>query len=120
MSSQNPILLVTGIRKSQGDFTDDNGRRVEFSSTVVTALTEYSAKEKEQGAIGFKSTEYKIKGAQFFQDYISQALPNKAELIFNWDFTGKTPKAVLLSLNFNLSENADTKSIVKSYEKSAT
>ena len=103
MSNQNPILLVTGIRKAQGNFQDGAGKSIDYSNTVVTVLTDYSEKEKEQGAIGFKSTEHKIKGAQFFQDYIHlhDQLPAKAELVFHWDFTGKVPKAELLKLNFN-------------------
>lgn len=99
--NQNPKMLVTGIRKSQGDFTDDRSNKsIEYSNTVVHALTEYSEKEKEQGAIGLKPVEYKIKGAQFFGDYIHQNLPAEAELVFHWDFSGKTPKATLLALKF--------------------
>ncbi|MBI0424418.1 hypothetical protein I7H67_16615 [Acinetobacter sp. ACIN00229] len=101
-NSQHPIMTVTGIRKSAGDFKDQSsGKEITFSNTVVTVLQEYSAKEKEQGAIGLKSTDYKIKGAQFFNDYIHQKLPAEAAMIFDWDFTGKTPKAVLVSLDFN-------------------
>lgn len=99
--SNNPIFTVTGIRKAQGDFTDDrSGKTVEYSNTVVTALVDYSDKEKENGAIGLKAQEYKIKGAQFFNDYLHQTLPAKAAFVFDWDFSGKTPKAVLLALDF--------------------
>lgn len=95
-------MTVTGIRKSAGDFNDQaSGKQVTFSNTVVTVLQDYSEKEKEQGAIGFKSTDYKIKGAQFFNDYIHQKLPAEAAMVFDWDFTGKTPKAVLVSLDFS-------------------
>ncbi|MEO4079476.1 hypothetical protein KWF63_18520 [Acinetobacter pittii] len=100
-NSQHPIMTVTGIRKAAGDFQDEKGKTIEFSNTVVTVLQEYSDREKEQGAIGFKSTDYKIKGAQFFNDYLHQELPNKAKLIFDWDFTGKQPKAVLVALDFD-------------------
>ncbi|AKA31763.1 hypothetical protein [Acinetobacter baumannii] len=100
-NSQHPIMTVTGIRKAAGDFTDDKGKTIEFSNTVVTVLQEYSDREKEQGAIGFKSTDYKIKGAQFFNDYMHQELPSKAKLIFDWDFTGRAPKAVLVALDFD-------------------
>lgn len=119
MSNQNPILLVTGIRKAQGSF-QDGAKNIDYSNTVVTVLTDYSDKEKEQGAIGFKSTEHKIKGAQFFQDYIHQQLPAKAELVFHWDFTGKTPKAELLKLNFDseLVKQYESKVSGKTYEKS--
>ncbi|MEQ1102683.1 hypothetical protein AC056_18230 [Acinetobacter genomosp. 33YU] len=106
-NSQHPIMTVTGIRKSAGDFQDQStGKEIKFSNTVVTVLQEYSDKEKEQGAIGFKSTDYKIKGAQFFNDYMHQELPNKAKLIFDWDFTGKQPKAVLIALDFDVVEAA--------------
>lgn len=106
-NSQHPIMTVTGIRKSAGDFSDQaSGKQITFSNTVVTVLQEYSDKEKEQGAIGFKSTDYKIKGAQFFNDYMHQQLPNKAKLIFDWDFTGKAPKAVLIALDFDVVEEA--------------
>lgn len=101
MSNPNPIFTVTGIRKSQGSF-QDGAKDINYSNTVVTVLTEYSEKEKEQGAIGLKSTEHKIKGAQFFNDYLHQQLPSKAELIFDWDFSGKVPKANLISLNFDV------------------
>ncbi len=99
-TSQHPIMTVTGIRKAAGDFEDAKGKTIEFSNTVVTVLQEYSDKEKEQGAIGKKSTDYKIKGAQFFNDYLHQQLPAKAKMIFDWDFSGKTPRAVLLALDF--------------------
>ncbi|HCT5803818.1 TPA: hypothetical protein OT167_002896 [Acinetobacter nosocomialis] len=101
-NSQHPIMTVTGIRKSAGDFKDQaTGKEIKYSATVVTVLQDYSEKEKEQGAIGFKSTDYKIQGAQFFNDYIGQKLPAEAAMIFDWDFTGKQPKAVLVALDFN-------------------
>lgn len=103
-TSQHPIMTVTGIRKAAGDFQDDKGKTIEFSNTVVTVLQPYSEKEKEQGAIGMKSTDYKIKGAQFFNDYLHQQLPAKAKMIFDWDFTGKTPRAVLMALDFDIEE----------------
>lgn len=102
MNQQNPIMTVTGIRKAAGDFEDAKGKTIEFSNTVVTVLQDYSEREKEQGAIGKKSTDYKIKGAQFFNDYMHQELPADAEMIFQWDFTGKTPRAVLHALNFDI------------------
>ena len=37
-TSQHPIMTVTGIRKSQGDFANDAGKNIEFSNTVVTVL----------------------------------------------------------------------------------
>lgn len=100
-TQQHPIMTVTGIRKAAGDFEDQKGKTVEYSNTVVTVLQNYSDRELEQGAIGFKSTDYKIKGAQFFNDYIHQSLPAEAAMIFDWDFTGKTPRAVLIALDFN-------------------
>lgn len=102
MNQQNPIMMVTGIRKAAGDFEDAKGKTIEFSNTVVTVLQDYSEREKEQGAIGKKSTDYKIKGAQFFNDYMHQQLPANAEMIFQWDFTGKQPRAVLHALNFDI------------------
>lgn len=101
-TSQNPIMTVTGIRKSAGDFQDQSsGKTIEFSNTVVTVLQPYSDREREQGAIGMKSTDYKIKGAQFFNDYIGVNLPADAAMIFDWDFTGKAPKATLMALDFS-------------------
>ncbi|MEG1502364.1 MAG: hypothetical protein RR370_03135, partial [Synergistaceae bacterium] len=70
-------------------------------------LQPYSDREKEQGAIGMKSTDYKIKGAQFFNDYMHQVLPAKAKMIFEWDFSGKAPRAVLHAMSFDISENQD-------------
>lgn len=102
MTSQNPVMTVTGIRKAAGEFEDNKGKTIEFSNTVVTVLQDYSEKELEQGAIGKKSTDYKIKGAQFFNDYLHQQLPADAEMIFQWDFTGNTPRAVLHALNFDI------------------
>lgn len=101
-TSNHPIMTVTGIRKSQGDFANDAGKNIEFSNTVVTVLQNYSERELEQGAIGMKSTDYKIKGAQFFNDYLHQQLPSDAAMVFDWDFTGKTPKAVLMALDFSV------------------
>lgn len=106
MNQQNPIMMVTGIRKAAGDFEDAKGKTIEFSNTVVTVLQDYSEREKEQGAIGKKSTDYKIKGAQFFNDYMHQQLPANAEMIFQWDFTGKQPKAVLHALNFDIDDTS--------------
>lgn len=105
MTGQHPVMTVTGIRKSAGDFKDDSGKEIKFSNTVVTVLQPYSERELEQGAIGMKSTDYKIKGAQFFNDYINQKLPADAEMIFQWDFSGKQPKAVLMALNFDYSKD---------------
>ena len=99
-------MTVTGIRKAAGDFEDQKGKTIEFSNTVVTVLQDYSARELNQGAIGFKSTDYKIKGAQFFNDYLHQQLPAKAKLIFDWDFTGKTPRAVLIALDFDVEDES--------------
>lgn len=100
-TTQHPVMTVTGIRKASGDFADDKGKNISFSNTVVTVLQAYSEREIEQGAIGQKSTDYKIKGAQFFNDYLHQQLPAQAAMVFNWDFTGKVPKAVLVSLDFS-------------------
>ncbi|SPL72042.1 hypothetical protein [Acinetobacter stercoris] len=61
----------------------------------MTILQDFSDQEITQGAIGYKSTEYKIKGAQFF----------KAKLIFKWDFTRKTPVANLVALDFDIKED---------------
>lgn len=104
-TSQHPIMTVTGIRKAAGDFKDDNNQTVAYSNTVVTVLQPYSDREKEQGAIGMKSTDYKIKGAQFFNDYMHQQLPAKAKMVFDWDFTGKAPRAVLKALDFDVVED---------------
>lgn len=104
-TSQHPVMTVTGIRKSQGNFNDDSGKSIDFSNTVVTVLQDYSDRELEQGAIGKKSTDYKIKGAQFFNDYLHQQLPAQAQMVFDWDFTGKAPKAVLIALNFDFKKN---------------
>lgn len=101
-TDQHPVMTVTGIRKSSGSFADNSGKNIDYSNTVVTVLQEYSESEKEQGAIGRKSTDYKIKGAQFFNDYMHQDLPHDAKMIFNWDFTGKAPKAVLIALDFDV------------------
>ena len=102
MNTNHPIMTVTGIRKSQGDFSNDAGKNIEFSNTVVTVLQNYSERELEQGAIGMKSTDYKIKGAQFFNDYLHQQLPSDAAMVFDWDFTGKVPKAVFMALDFSV------------------
>ena len=100
-TSQNPIMTVTGIRKAQGSFADASGKNIDYSNTVVTVLQDYSEQEIANGAIGKKSTDYKIKGAQFFNDYMHQSLPADARMVFQWDFTGKAPKAVLVALDFD-------------------
>lgn len=94
-----PILTVTGIRKAEGSFQGEKGT-VNFSNTVVTVLQPFTDEEIQQGAIGMKSTEYKIKGAQFFHDYQGQKLPAEAKMIFRLDVTRKTPVAVLVALDF--------------------
>lgn len=111
-TSQHPIMTVTGIRKSAGDFKDQNsGKEITFSNTVVTVLQDYSERELEQGAIGKKSTDYKIKGAQFFNDYVGQQLPADAAMIFNWDFTGNVPKATLVGLDFSCGKKTLDKTV---------
>ena len=69
-----PVLTVTGIRKSEGNFSSE-GKNIDFSNTVVTVLQPFTEEEIASGAIGMKSTEYKIKGAQFYHDYQGQKLP---------------------------------------------
>lgn len=105
-----PILTVTGIRKSQGNFSSE-GKNIDFSNTVVTVLQPFSENEIAQGAIGMKSTEYKIKGAQFFHDYQAQKLPADAQLIFRLDVTRKQPVAELVALDFTASKKMEVKTI---------
>lgn len=95
-----PILTIAGIRKSQGNFRSDDGKSVDYSNTVVTVLQPFNDNEKQQGANGMKSTEYKIKGAQFFHDYEHVKLPAEAQLLFKLDVSGKVPVAQLIALNF--------------------
>ncbi len=106
-TEQQPIMIVTGIRKAAGDFNDDKGKKIEYSNTVVTVLQPYSERELEQGAIGYKSTDYKIKGAQFFNDYrhVDLRQPKPAKMIFQWDFSGKMPKANLIAMDFDIDES---------------
>jgi len=96
---EQPILTVTGIRKSEGSFTGERGN-VEFSNTVVTVLQPFTEDEIKQGANGMKSTEYKIKGGQFFHDYQNQKLPADARLLFKLDVSRKVPVAQLVALDF--------------------
>lgn len=100
MSEQHPIMTVVGIRKSEGDFDNGKGKTVEYSNTVVTVLVPFTMQEMEKGAIGMKAVEHKIKGGQFYHDYQRQQLPCDAELLFDWDYSGKMPKANLVALNF--------------------
>lgn len=100
MSEQHPVMTVVGIRKSEGSFKDDSGRLLDYSNTVVTVLVPFSEKELEQGAVGMKAIEHKIKGGQFYHDYQRQSLPCDAEMLFHWDFSGKAPKAMLVAMNF--------------------
>ena len=95
-----PILTIAGIRKSEGNMIAD-GRSVDWSNTVVTVLQPFSDDEIASGAIGMKSTEYKIKGAQFFYDYKAQKLPAEAQLLFKLDVTGKKPVPKLVALDFS-------------------
>lgn len=99
---EHPIMTVTGIRKSEGNFKNDSGDQVNFSSTVVTVLQQFSEQELLQGAIGLKSTEYKIKGAQFFEDYrhLANRLPCEAQMIFKLDVTRKVPSVQLVAMKF--------------------
>lgn len=95
-----PILTIAGIRKSQGNFRSDDGKSVDYSNTVVTVLQPFNEREIGEGANGMKSTEYKIKGAQFFHDYQHVKLPAEAQLLFKLDVSGKVPVAQLIALNF--------------------
>lgn len=99
---EHPVMTVTGIRKSAGSFKNESGGNVDYSNTVVTVLQPFTEQELQQGAIGLKSTEYKIKGAQFFNDYLHMQgkLPAQAEMIFKLDVTRKTPVVQLVSMNF--------------------
>jgi len=76
---EQPILTVTGIRKSEGNMVAE-GRSVDWSNTVVTVLQPFTEDEVKSGAIGMKATEYKIKGGQFFHDYQHQQLPGDARM----------------------------------------
>lgn len=100
MSEQNPIMNVVGIRKSEGDFDNGKGKTIEYSNTVVTVLVPFTQSEIENGAVGMKAVEHKIKGGQFFHDYQRQPLPAQAEMLFHCDFSGKIPKALLVGMNF--------------------
>lgn len=104
---QQPVLTVVGIRKSAGNMIAD-GKPIDWSNTVVTVLQPFSEQEIEQGAVGMKSTEYKIKGAQFYHDYQSQKLPAEAQLLFQLDVTRKTPVAQLVALDFNYNKPKQT------------
>lgn len=95
-----PILTIAGIRKSEGNMVAD-GRSVDWSNTVVTVLQPFTEEEILSGAIGMKSTEYKIKGAQFFYDYQAQKLPAEAQLLFKLDVSRKVPVAQLVGLDFS-------------------
>lgn len=97
-----PVMTVTGIHKSEGDFKDDEGKTVNYSNTVVTVLQPFSESELSEGAIGLKSTAYKIKGGQFFNDYLHMQgkLPAQAQMIFKLDVTRKTPVVKLMALKF--------------------
>lgn len=95
-----PILTIAGIRKSEGNFTGERGN-VEFSNTVVTVLQPFTEEEIAKGANGMKSTEYKIKGGQFYHDYQAQKLPAEAQLLFKLDVTRKVPVAQLVALDFS-------------------
>lgn len=101
---EQPILTVTGIRKSQGNFRSHDGKSVDYSNTVVTVLQQFSEREISEGANGMKSTEYKIKGGQFFHDYEHQSLPAKAQLLFRLDVSGKVPVAQLVALDFKFNQ----------------
>ncbi|MCE6006663.1 hypothetical protein ACNJ69_03510 [Acinetobacter soli] len=104
---QQPTLTVIGIRKSVGNMVAD-GRAVEWSNTVVTVLQPFSDKEIEEGAVGMKSTEYKIKGGQFFHDYQHQKLPAEAQLLFQLDVSKRTPVAQLIALDFKSANTVKT------------
>lgn len=99
---EQPVLTIAGIHRSEGDFQDMKGKSIDYSNTVVTVLQDFSDEEIKNGAIGQKTTIYKIKGAQFFYDYRHVELPAKAQLLFRLDVSGKVPKPVLVSLDFNL------------------
>lgn len=107
-SIDQPILTVLGIKKSEGSFQGEKGS-VEYSNTVVTVAQPFTEEEIKQGAVGLKSTEYKIKGGQFFYDYQHQNLPSDAQLIFKLDVTRKQPVAVLVALDFNAKKPTEKK-----------
>ena len=117
---EQPILTIVGINKSEGDFSDNAGKSIEFSNTVVAVLQDFTEEEIKKGAIGQKSTVYKIKGGQFYHDYQNVQLPAKARLLFKLDVSGKVPKAVLVSLDF-INQSYESKLPAgKTYEKSTT
>ncbi|MFW1817353.1 hypothetical protein ACG9X6_22350 [Acinetobacter guillouiae] len=109
-----PILTIAGIRKSEGNMVAD-GRSVDWSNTVVTVLQPFTEEEIASGAIGMKSTEYKIKGAQFFYDYQGQKLPAEAQLIFRLDVSRKVPVAQLVALDFTASKPLDERAVDKAF-----
>lgn len=104
MDKLEPVFTVVGLKKSVGSFTSDDGRVIDYNNIVVITLVDFSDNEIKSGATGMKCVEHKIKGTSFFEEYAKNKLPAKAKFSFDWDFSGKSPKAHLVSLDFSLKE----------------
>lgn len=100
MSEQHPIFTVTALYPSKGQFKNDNGENVDFDNLVVEHFTSFTEKQLKDGAIGTKQAMQKIKGSDNFKLYQDVKLPCQAKFIFDWDFSGKAPKAILKRLEF--------------------
>lgn len=104
MDKLEPVFTVVGLKKSVGSFTSDDGRVIDYNNIVVITLVDFSDKEIKAGAVGLKVIEHKIKGTAFFDEYVKNKLPAKAKFNFDWDFSGKLPKANLISLDFSVKD----------------
>lgn len=101
MSEQNPIFTVTALYPSKGEFKDkDSGQVIQYDSLVVEYFGDFTEKQLQDGAIGHKHAEAKIKGANNLDLYKGVQLPAQAKFIYEWIFNGKQPRAVLKRLEF--------------------
>jgi len=96
MENQEIIMTVHGIHKAVYDFTSTGGQKHDNLEVFVTK--DFSEQNHTNGCSGQKVDTYKIKDSSNFILYKDWAFPVQAKMIFEWDFSGKKPVAVLKKL----------------------
>lgn len=93
--TEDVIFVVHGIKKAVYEFQGQNGQQVNLNNLEIFVTKSFSSNENEKGALGQKVDVFKIADASNFILYKDWNFPCQARFVFDWDFSGKQPRAVL-------------------------
>lgn len=96
MENQEIIMVVHGVHKAVYDFTSTGGQKYDNLEVFVTKS--FSEQNIQNGCAGQKVDTYKIKDSSNFILYKDWKFPLQAKMIFQWDFSGKKPVAILTKI----------------------